>query len=60
MQNTILFVCLQMVNHNSYHDDPYAKEFGIKISERLASVEARVLPAPRVSGPLIMLTQSLL
>ncbi|XP_047058856.1 protein argonaute 1D-like [Lolium rigidum] len=39
---------LQMVNHNSYHDDPYAKEFGIKISERLASVEARVLPAPRL------------
>ncbi|CAM0908526.1 unnamed protein product [Alopecurus aequalis] len=39
---------VQMVNHNSYHDDPYAKEFGIKISERLASVEARVLPAPRL------------
>ncbi|TVU07530.1 hypothetical protein EJB05_40888 [Eragrostis curvula] len=38
---------VQMVNHNSYHEDPYAKEFGIKISERLASVEARVLPAPR-------------
>ncbi|VAI94083.1 unnamed protein product [Triticum turgidum subsp. durum] len=37
-----------MVNHNSYHDDPYAKEFGIKISERLASVEARILPAPRL------------
>jgi len=42
------FVCPQMVNHNSYHEDPYAKEFGIKISERLASVEARILPAPRV------------
>ncbi|KAK3131337.1 hypothetical protein QOZ80_6BG0505120 [Eleusine coracana subsp. coracana] len=39
---------VQMVNHNSYHEDPYAKEFGIKISERLASVEARVLPAPRL------------
>uniref|UniRef100_A0A453TD21 Piwi domain-containing protein n=1 Tax=Aegilops tauschii subsp. strangulata TaxID=200361 RepID=A0A453TD21_AEGTS len=39
---------VQMVNHNSYHDDPYAKEFGIKISERLASVEARILPAPRL------------
>ena len=50
MQNTILFVCIQMVNRNSYHDDPYAKEFGIKISERMALVEARVLPAPRVSG----------
>uniref|UniRef100_A0A0D9WUD8 Piwi domain-containing protein n=1 Tax=Leersia perrieri TaxID=77586 RepID=A0A0D9WUD8_9ORYZ len=39
---------VQMVNHNSYHEDPYAKEFGIKISERLASVEARILPAPRL------------
>ncbi|RCV23302.1 hypothetical protein SETIT_4G288700v2 [Setaria italica] len=38
----------EMVNHNSYHEDPYAKEFGIKISERLASVEARILPAPRL------------
>nr|CAB3471525.1 unnamed protein product [Digitaria exilis] len=37
-----------MMNHNSYHEDPYAKEFGIKISERLASVEARILPAPRL------------
>ncbi|KAF8686896.1 hypothetical protein HU200_043403 [Digitaria exilis] len=39
---------IQMMNHNSYHEDPYAKEFGIKISERLASVEARILPAPRL------------
>ncbi|KAK1648550.1 hypothetical protein QYE76_066355 [Lolium multiflorum] len=38
----------EIVNHNSYHDDPYAKEFGITISERLASVEARVLPTPRL------------
>ncbi|KAG9451762.1 hypothetical protein H6P81_004666 [Aristolochia fimbriata] len=37
---------LQMVQHNAYDQDPYAKEFGIKISEKLASVEARVLPAP--------------
>ncbi|XP_058086605.1 protein argonaute 10-like isoform X6 [Magnolia sinica] len=35
-----------MVHHNAYHEDPYAKEFGIKISEKLASVEARILPAP--------------
>lgn len=48
MQMTTLFVCLQVVNHNSYLEDPYAKEFGIKISERLASIEARILPAPRV------------
>ncbi|PWZ20327.1 Protein argonaute 1D [Zea mays] len=39
---------IQMMNHNSYHEDPYAKEFGIKISERLASIEARILPAPRL------------
>ncbi|GAV70787.1 PAZ domain-containing protein/Piwi domain-containing protein/DUF1785 domain-containing protein/Gly-rich_Ago1 domain-containing protein [Cephalotus follicularis] len=39
---------MQTVHHNAYHDDPYAKEFGIKISEKLASVEARILPAPRL------------
>lgn len=38
----------QTVHHNAYHEDPYAKEFGIKISEKLASVEARILPAPWV------------
>ncbi|KAF8378860.1 hypothetical protein HHK36_030209 [Tetracentron sinense] len=37
---------IETVHHNAYHEDPYAKEFGIKISERLASVEARILPAP--------------
>lgn len=39
---------LQTVHHNAYHEDPYAREFGIKISEKLASVEARILPAPWV------------
>jgi eukaryotic translation initiation factor 2C len=39
---------LQTVNHNAYHEDPYAQEFGIRIDGRLASVEARVLPPPRV------------
>ncbi|KAI4311295.1 hypothetical protein MLD38_036200 [Melastoma candidum] len=37
---------LHTVQHNAYDQDPYAKEFGIKISEKLASVEARILPAP--------------
>ncbi|KAK4357092.1 hypothetical protein RND71_022702 [Anisodus tanguticus] len=37
---------LKTVQHNDYNEDPYAKEFGIKISEKQASVEARVLPAP--------------
>jgi len=38
----------QMVKQNAYDKDDYAQEFGIKISDRLASVEARILPAPRV------------
>lgn len=38
----------QTIQHNAYDQDPYAKEFGIKISEKLASVEARILPAPWV------------
>lgn len=37
---------LQTVQQNAYDQDPYANEFGIKISEKLASVEARILPAP--------------
>ncbi|KAK4800022.1 hypothetical protein SAY86_025387 [Trapa natans] len=37
---------MQTVKHNAYGSDPYAKEFGIKISEKLAQVEARILPAP--------------
>jgi len=39
---------MQTIQHNAYDQDPYAKEFGIKISEKLASVEARILPAPWV------------
>ncbi|WOL14109.1 protein argonaute PNH1-like isoform X2 [Canna indica] len=37
---------LQTVRQNGYGHDPYAKEFGINISDKLTSVEARVLPAP--------------
>ncbi|KAI3981946.1 hypothetical protein MKX01_018852 [Papaver californicum] len=37
---------LQTVRQNGYDQDPYAKEFGINISDKLASLEARVLPAP--------------
>ncbi|RLN27559.1 protein argonaute 10 [Panicum miliaceum] len=39
---------VKTVHHNAYFEDPYAQEFGIKIDERLASVEARVLPPPRL------------
>ncbi|KAF8400717.1 hypothetical protein HHK36_014017 [Tetracentron sinense] len=37
---------LQTFHQNGYEQDPYAKEFGMSISDKLASVEARVLPAP--------------
>ncbi|KAK1311053.1 Protein argonaute 10 [Acorus calamus] len=40
------YLPMETVQHNAYDQDPYAKEFGIKISEKLASVEARILPAP--------------
>lgn len=43
-QNAIV----QTVYQNEYHNDPYAKEFGITISNNLASVEARILPTPRL------------
>ncbi|GKD75574.1 argonaute 1-like protein, partial [Tanacetum coccineum] len=39
---------LKTVRHNAYAQDPYAREFGIKISTNLASVEARILPPPRL------------
>ncbi|RLM74908.1 protein argonaute 1B isoform X1 [Panicum miliaceum] len=38
---------VKTVHHNAYYEDPYAQEFGIRIDERLAAVEARVLPPPR-------------
>ncbi|XP_076896843.1 protein argonaute 1-like [Bidens hawaiensis] len=37
---------LKTVRENAYDQDPYAKEFGIKISTEPASVEARILPPP--------------
>ncbi|KAG5097421.1 hypothetical protein JHK82_047275 [Glycine max] len=37
---------LQTIHQNDYEYNPYAKEFGISIDSKLASVEARVLPAP--------------
>ncbi|OVA19450.1 Argonaute/Dicer protein [Macleaya cordata] len=37
----------QMVKHNNYKGDEYAKEFGIDVSEKLTTINgARVLPAP--------------
>ncbi|KAK8924187.1 Protein argonaute 10 [Platanthera zijinensis] len=37
---------IQTVRHNAYNQDQYVKEFGLKISEKLACIEARILPAP--------------
>ncbi|GFY96289.1 Stabilizer of iron transporter SufD / Polynucleotidyl transferase [Actinidia rufa] len=37
---------LETIHQNGYNQDPYAKEFGLRIDDKLASVEARVLPAP--------------
>jgi len=48
VQKTRKDYCFQTVHQNGYEQDPYAKEFGINISEKLTSVEARVLPAPWV------------
>ena len=48
------------MHHNAYYEDPYAQEFGIKIDEQLASVEARVLPPPRVSQFSIAIRQQLI
>ncbi|BAF12824.2 Os03g0682200 [Oryza sativa Japonica Group] len=38
----------QIVNTNSYGNDDCAKEFGIKVANQLAVVDARVLPTPRL------------
>ncbi|KAF6133889.1 hypothetical protein GIB67_040653 [Kingdonia uniflora] len=37
---------VKAVHHNDYDEDPYAKEFGLKISNKLATIEARILPTP--------------
>ncbi|XP_072988891.1 protein argonaute MEL1-like [Typha latifolia] len=39
---------LEMVHGNNYNNDNYAKEFGIKVMNQLVSVDARVLPPPKL------------
>lgn len=46
--NGLLIHYFQTVIQNEYEQDPYANEFGINVSSKLTSVEARVLPAPWV------------
>ncbi|XP_010243012.1 PREDICTED: protein argonaute MEL1-like [Nelumbo nucifera] len=37
---------LQMMKENNYNKDEYAKEFGIRVTDALATIEGRVLPPP--------------
>ncbi|KAF6170706.1 hypothetical protein GIB67_015658 [Kingdonia uniflora] len=37
---------VKAVHHNDYDEDPYAKEFELKIRNKLATIEARILPTP--------------
>uniref|UniRef100_A0A0D9VXH8 Uncharacterized protein n=1 Tax=Leersia perrieri TaxID=77586 RepID=A0A0D9VXH8_9ORYZ len=39
---------LEIANRNSYGSDNHAKEFGINVTNQLALIDARVLPAPRL------------
>ncbi|KAG2546849.1 hypothetical protein PVAP13_9KG048600 [Panicum virgatum] len=39
---------LGILKKNNYTADDYAKEFGIKVNNQLALVDARVLPAPKL------------
>lgn len=36
---------MQIGHHNAYYEDAYAREFGTKISGKLASDEVCILPA---------------
>lgn len=42
------FVFFQTMHQSCFKEDPYLKEFGITIDDKLTSVDARVLPAPWV------------
>ncbi|KAJ4845702.1 Protein argonaute PNH1 [Turnera subulata] len=45
-QKKVNYLPMETMQQNGYDQDPYAKEFGISVDHKLASVEARVLPAP--------------
>ncbi|KAK4343475.1 hypothetical protein RND71_036569 [Anisodus tanguticus] len=45
-QKKVNYLPMETIHQNGYKQDPIAKEFGINIDDKLASVEARVLPAP--------------
>ncbi|KAE8795842.1 Protein argonaute 12 [Hordeum vulgare] len=43
---------LEIVNRNNYGNDDYSKEFGMKVMNLFALVDARVLPAPTLGQAL--------
>lgn len=47
--NILPFLFPQIANENNYGNDYHAKEFGIGVTNQLALVDARVLPAPMVN-----------
>uniref|UniRef100_J3LRM0 Uncharacterized protein n=1 Tax=Oryza brachyantha TaxID=4533 RepID=J3LRM0_ORYBR len=44
----LFYIFSHIANRNSYGNDCYAEEFGIKVLNQLSLVDARVLPAPRL------------
>ncbi|KAM0823435.1 hypothetical protein ACQ4PT_070875 [Festuca glaucescens] len=40
------YLPMEIVNRNNYGNDSFSKEFGMKVTNQLALVDARVLPAP--------------
>ncbi|GAU41166.1 hypothetical protein TSUD_282390 [Trifolium subterraneum] len=45
-EEILIYQGFQTIEQKNYENNPYAKEFGISIDNKLASVEARVLPPP--------------
>ncbi|KAM0874639.1 hypothetical protein ACQ4PT_037324 [Festuca glaucescens] len=43
-----IYLPMEIVNRNNYGNDSFSKEFGMKVTNQLALVDARVLPAPRL------------
>lgn len=56
----IYILYYQVINRNNYGIDDNAKEFGIKVMNQLALVDARVLPPPRVHVFLFILKNNLI
>ncbi|ERN01425.1 hypothetical protein AMTRI_Chr03g147670 [Amborella trichopoda] len=40
--------CIDMIRNSRFSEDPFAREFGIRVSDSITTVDARVLPPPRL------------